>query len=414
MDPIFNLNTIMLCTFLAMAATSAAMFLVWFTKPDERAAGLWSLSFLLGAGGFAVIAFGRVLHLHAIVPPLNFTLTTASYVGLWFGFRVFNGQPVKYWPVSAVVSSWLAAFLLWPEFRHNPDMTAAAQSTIVAVFSLASAYTVFTGRESRHLAMAIPAALLLLTHAVVHLGHLGFISLIQPADTRLGHSGPWGLMMLEVFIHTVSIAISCVVLIKDRSEEHHRIASETDSLTGIANRRAFVRDTEKHLNGDSKNATLAIIDIDHFKQINDKHGHQAGDEALVSFAKLVSENLPKGAIFGRLGGEEFGLFLPASVELHEDFLETLRREAEEQAISFDNLHIRLTVSIGAAMTEDAGAAFDALVAAADCALYLAKDSGRNRVSLFSPAQQLQKCLQENGQHLADDHTRPAETRVTAA
>lgn len=405
MSRMIHLDTIMLCTFMAMIATAIAMFIVWMNKPEEKAAGLWSISFLLGAGGCMIIAVGRNMLPPGVGPVAHFLLTTGSYVGLWYGFKAFNGQALKHLPALIVTALWFTAFFAWPDFARNPDLGATAQSTIVGLFALACAYTVYTGRESRNLPMTLPVTVLLLAHGVIHLSHLVYISQTVPSGGVLGRSLWWQIMMLEMFIHTVSIAIACVILIKDRSEERHRIASETDTLTGIANRRAFVKNTEKMLETANESAALAIIDLDHFKRINDQHGHQAGDQVLISFANTISANLPAEAAFGRMGGEEFGIFLPQSADEPEAILEALREKVAGTPVRYQGIDIQVTISAGIARVAKAGNGFDLLVAAADCALYIAKENGRNRMVAFSPSQRLHKIMEKDGEKrigLADE------------
>ncbi len=206
------------------------------------------------------------------------------------------------------------------------------------------------------------------------------------------------LFMLEAFMNVVVIATGALMLIKERSEQRHRRASETDMLTGVANRRAFVQQTELALKGVGEDAVLAIVDLDHFKSINDQFGHQAGDKALVEFARTIKERLPLDAFFGRIGGEEFAVFIPEAGGRNPLLLlEDLRSAVEKANIQSQGRPLRLTVSIGAATVAKAGLNFDNLVAAADCALYAAKEDGRNRVTMFSPSMRLLKVLEQDGE-----------------
>ncbi len=392
---ILNLDTVMLCTCLAMLAASLAMFIVWRNKPKERAAAYWAISFLLGALGFMTAAFAQTVLMPSVIFLVNFLLTTGSYVGIWFGFRAFNDKPPKFWPVLSVFGVWFAAYFLWPAFGTSPNIHAAAQSTIIAGFSLVCAYTVLNGPQSGKLPMALPTAILLLTHGIIHCGHLGILTHLISSDEPLGRTLWWSLAMLEVFIHNVSIAIACIILIKDRSEEQHRIAAETDALTGIYNRGAFVKKVDDHLANAEMNTSLAIFDLDHFKRINDRHGHQAGDAVLIAFAKRVKETLPKDAIFGRMGGEEFGLLLPAPAKgMHENICQLI----SSASIPFKGISIPLSVSVGVATVEDAGNNFDHLMAAADRALYRAKKGGRNRVTHFRLSDGLNQVLERDNEN----------------
>ncbi|WP_020405969.1 GGDEF domain-containing protein [Hahella ganghwensis] len=156
----------------------------------------------------------------------------------------------------------------------------------------------------------------------------------------------------------------------------------TDELTGIANRRCFTSSAEAELNRcwrSGAQAALMVIDIDHFKNLNDQHGHQAGDAALVHMASLIRQTLREYDIFGRLGGEEFGIFLgQADADLAEQIAERIRHIVEEHPVRYEEKSITMTVSIGLTKAP-CDTPYDQLFEKADEALYKAKEGGRNRV-----------------------------------
>ena len=118
---------------------------------------------------------------------------------------------------------------------------------------------------------------------------------------------------------------------------------------------------------------------------------------MIAFTREITGNLPADAYFGRVGGEEFALYLPSDGYSPVDLLDSLRQKVENCDITHGGTHIPLTVSIGAALVEQTGKHLDQLVAAADCALYAAKDEGRNQVTLFTPSQRLKTVLEKDGE-----------------
>ncbi len=156
----------------------------------------------------------------------------------------------------------------------------------------------------------------------------------------------------------------------------------TDELTGIANRRCFVSSAEAELNRcwrSGAQAALLVIDIDHFKNLNDEHGHPAGDAALVHMASLIRETLREYDIFGRIGGEEFAIFLgQADAELSEQIAERIRHIVESHPVEYDGQEITMTVSIGLTKAP-CDTPYEQLFEKADEALYQAKETGRNKV-----------------------------------
>ncbi|GHD67229.1 sensor domain-containing diguanylate cyclase [Jeongeupia chitinilytica] len=172
-----------------------------------------------------------------------------------------------------------------------------------------------------------------------------------------------------------------------QANEELRRQAESDALTGIANRRKFNQDLDAELARGRRYGhrfSVAIIDIDFFKKVNDVHGHPAGDAALVYLADVVSLAIRDTDHFARLGGEEFGLLLPDTGDGGTaQLLERLRATIEEGHLVYDELAIPLTISIGFACAGPGESAED-LMRRADEALYAAKQGGRNRVQAAAP------------------------------
>ncbi|MBX9466541.1 MAG: GGDEF domain-containing protein [Rhizobium sp.] len=182
-----------------------------------------------------------------------------------------------------------------------------------------------------------------------------------------------------LFAGTLSGALAYVAgnVIRDlnRSRAEFQRLSQTDSLTGLANRRAF-NDTLVTVDGE---ASLAIIDIDRFKRINDRFGHQAGDEVIRTIAVVLGRVFGDTLLVSRLGGEEFGVILKGgTVEQRLAMLEQARQAVASDVNVFEDNQLAVTVSIGVAEFMP-GRRVEGVYAAADRALYLAKDCGRDRL-----------------------------------
>ncbi len=164
-------------------------------------------------------------------------------------------------------------------------------------------------------------------------------------------------------------------------DEIYRLTT-VDGLTQVFNRRYFEEALEREIsrcNRYGRVLTLVLLDIDHFKGINDAHGHLAGDHVLKQLASAVKGKIRREDTFARYGGEEFALLLPeVEGEGALQMAEKVRRLIEAQTFRFDNADIPVTVSLGLAtlQPEQEGAA---LIRAADTRLYAAKGAGRNRV-----------------------------------
>jgi diguanylate cyclase (GGDEF)-like protein len=171
--------------------------------------------------------------------------------------------------------------------------------------------------------------------------------------------------------------------LKERMVELDRLAS-TDPLTGLYNRRMFFRRMEEELaraGRASDPMCLMYLDIDHFKQINDTYGHSAGDAVLKQIARLMQRTLRRGDVLGRIGGEEFLVYLPDTTgHSGQRIAERLRERVERATILYEDTQIKVTISIGVFFVEDPiGLGLDELVKASDELLYEAKSTGRNKV-----------------------------------
>ena len=156
-----------------------------------------------------------------------------------------------------------------------------------------------------------------------------------------------------------------------------------DPLTGALNRRAILDILSKELIRAKRRNTkisIGLCDIDHFKLVNDKHCHQAGDDVLCSFVKVMQNTLRPYDLLGRYGGEEFLLVMPDSTISAEEVLyERLRAKIADNKMMTRSGEVRITVSIGITSSIGDDTA-DAMIAKADAALYRAKENGRNKLA----------------------------------
>ena len=189
-------------------------------------------------------------------------------------------------------------------------------------------------------------------------------------------------MMTAALLHLLFRSTESMRFIQEMSRNLYELAT-MDHLTQVTNRRHFYKLAShafEHAKRHDRSISIMMLDVDHFKRINDTHGHQAGDVALRGIARLCGEALRTTDIIGRFGGEEFIILIP---EMAPDgvvrIAERLRRCIEGAPIEAEGAEIRLTVSIGAAHLEAGDRDLDAIIGRADKALYEAKNAGRNRV-----------------------------------
>jgi diguanylate cyclase (GGDEF)-like protein/PAS domain S-box-containing protein len=157
----------------------------------------------------------------------------------------------------------------------------------------------------------------------------------------------------------------------------------TDGLTGLLNRQAFMQRAEKEYvrtRKYSRPLTVVMIDVDHFKSINDRYGHAVGDDVLRAMSKICQQSLRGSDVLGRVGGEEFVLLLPDTPQANAIYVaERMREQLEHAPIDIADLQINITASFGVATMRDDDDDFTTLLERADVAMYDAKHGGRNQV-----------------------------------
>ncbi|MEW6078110.1 MAG: GGDEF domain-containing protein [Thermodesulfobacteriota bacterium] len=198
-----------------------------------------------------------------------------------------------------------------------------------------------------------------------------------------------GWFALQVTLSVIMLGILYIALVAAKRwgsrEDLYREMSNIDGLTRLTNRRSFIEISERELLRTQRNPVAMIscimVDIDHFKSINDTYGHPAGDAMLVQVARTLRENAREYDEVGRYGGEEFAVLLPmTTLDKAVNIAERQRARIAETEIIIDGRTIRVTASFGVACLPAAGIGnINDLLKAADEALYHAKQSGRNQV-----------------------------------
>ena len=195
-------------------------------------------------------------------------------------------------------------------------------------------------------------------------------------------AGSQMLVFLSAFVLVIVNGFGFVLLSKAKADAALARLASVDPLTGLANRRAFLEQANSTFHLSDRTGlplSLLMIDLDLFKRINDRYGHQAGDMALQTFARAAMACQREQDLLGRLGGEEFALLLPGT-DLNGALqaAERVRQAVQEAPLAFQGETYRLTVSIGVAAVE-AGESLEAAIARADAGMYEAKSAGRNCV-----------------------------------
>ena len=250
-------------------------------------------------------------------------------------------------------------------------------SQTLAVSAL-SVRTIPQRASSSAVAMIGIAGVVIVFVAVLSIGE-GFRAAMADASVQPVISLRMGMALLAV----APLTVASVNAARNRLLATLNHAADHDALTGVLNRSAFLRrglELAEHMQRTGGTVAAMMLDIDHFKSVNDRHGHAAGDAVLTTFASRMRDHLREDGLFGRFGGEEFAVLL-TGVDAAAALVvaERLRLLASELIPLEDGRLLDITVSVGVASAPARMAGLEQLLSQADVALYRAKAMGRNRV-----------------------------------
>jgi diguanylate cyclase (GGDEF)-like protein len=360
-----------------------------------RAPTVWGQAFLIGATGLGlVVVRGRVPDWLSIECANALVLAGMSLV--WAGARLFDRRAVRLAHVATVPALWFAACLV-PDIGHDINARTILCSALAATLSVLTAREIWRGR-GEPLLSRWPTVLTLFGYASAMLARVPatlFMPQIAGSTDFLG-SALFPALAFGTLMFTVILAFLLLNMTKERTELQHKMASLVDPLSGVANRRAFLAGAEQIVANNTPGHRLGVMlfDLDHFKAINDANGHATGDAVIKLFAHEAAHTLGRDALFGRIGGEEFGALMRVSERGDVVAVAHRIRLGFASAAARSGLGVLATVSIGVAIADVESGCVEDLMAAADRALYRAKENGRNRVE-YAGAAGTESALQDS-------------------
>ncbi len=374
-------RTLIVTSALASLLFAAMLTLELRRERRSRWIALWSGA--LSASAVANLAYALVG-----VLPLNTTLrvgylfATAAFAMMLTALRLFDGAVPRARAIGAIALA-LAAIHGAMLLAHAPERGLIIYTSIsfgawLVLCAFAAGGAPRRERTGARLVMASAfgmwAAVFFVRAAVAATGGS---SLLLGADvTQIG-------FLLVQFSALLVTSLDFLVMSKQRSDAAILRLASTDDLTGLLNRRRFMEVAAAEsvrVERDGAPLSALMIDIDHFKYVNDAHGHRAGDFVLRVFGQILAEGLRTYDVACRFGGEEFAVLLPgADLDGAIANAERLRARVEATRIEFEGASLGVCVSIGVAESAPAFDDVEKLLARADAALYQAKSNGRNCV-----------------------------------
>lgn len=381
-----DIATLFVVTVFIMGLGGLLLLFSWLQNRSTKALGWWGLAFLIFAPSIALLGMrGVAPDLWSI--QISNALNLAAYGLMWNGARTFEGrEPLLPWAVAGA-GLWLLA-CQFDVFLDSLLARIVLASGIAAAYSLLFIWELWQGRRDGLMSRWPTMALFGLLAALFLARMTAAESMPFPLGTLPASPNAAVFFVFTFLFFAFAAVFLLLALTKERAELNQRRAAAIDPLTGIPNRRGFSERADRivaRCQPDGTPLTLLLLDLDHFKTINDRFGHLVGDDVLVLFSETVAQSLRPLDLLGRIGGEEFVALLPDVMpDTAIEIAERIRKAFAAAACNIGRHPVAATVSIGTASAAKTGYDFDALYASADAALYLAKQKGRNRVERGRP------------------------------
>lgn len=356
------------------ASLGLTLFMMWIVGRAETHLLSWSI-------GLAFLVLGVALF-GSVVEKYDATVLSASFSLLIVGFGLLYAGSAKFcsdqanWPIAiAIVTLSVATTTIAFGTGYSGTGTIAG-NTLIGVLLIATARQYWTARAEAPLLMTTNAMLYFIVSASFIM--CGYALASQGQFILTSRPANWAedINSIVVIVGLTGIGTLSLTLNQTRIANRHKREAMTDALTGLLNRRALLENPQDHVPMDT---ALVAMDLDHFKTINDRFGHDSGDQTLKAFAGLIRANIRTTDLAARIGGEEFCIVLSNSnPRASAAIAERKRAQIEAMPIPTSSGSIRTTVSAGIAYSTGAET-IQSLLIRADEALYEAKAAGRNRV-----------------------------------
>lgn len=362
----------------------ALAMMLWERQAQPRRAqelGLWAGAFLAFAVGIG-IGLNRTLFPGVVGGALANLVIVTGYLLILHGVARLDGPARLRGPVAILV----ALALLWATVgvRFPGALWNHLASVPIALVCGLTAWTLMRSRSTRSLRARKLVIAVAAGHGLFNLGRVILTPVLVAAygDGLLPVFAK--VTMYEGVLYSVAMPMGLIALVREEAQTLALAAARTDYLTGLQNRQGFFEDGARLLR--ERPVALLAFDLDHFKAINDRHGHAAGDAVLRLFSDTARRAAGPDALVARLGGEEFVALLPGrDVAAGRLVGESIARLFAAASRHHDGPGIPATVSVGLTAARPGLEDLPTLLSAADRALYRAKAGGRNRLEVAAAA-----------------------------
>lgn len=373
--------TVAFVTVLVVCLQGGILTALWLIHRDMRGIGFWAAGALLVALG-VLGTFLRSGNLPSSTLAIANIVTIAGLIVTWWGIDAFFQRRPAY-RLGLAILTLTAIGVAWFVVAENSRMRVLFLLGIFALMAGLRIYSMLREVNPGTRFSQILTSMTLGAQGIYYLVLATAIYSLPPVDKPLAQVPFFGWIFLIPMLLSIVVVFGIVLLVNQTIATRLQESARRDVLTEALTRRAMEETATDELARSRRHnlpLSLLLLDIDHFKLVNDQYGHAAGDTALRQFAAAVQRCLRREDVFGRLGGEEFCALLPSTaVGGAAQLAERIRQSVANLAVEAGGHRVSLKVSIGVASLGEHGGSWDELVNQADRAMYAAKRAGRNRV-----------------------------------
>ncbi|MEI6777136.1 MAG: GGDEF domain-containing protein [Chloroflexales bacterium] len=379
-----DLYTLAIVQSLMSIVQMVVLFIQYRLTKTYAGLGWWAAGSAALSLGFGVAILWKIPIIGQIAMIASVAMVASGMALLYVGVLRFFGQrePRERLIVFCVLITFIAIYFTVIDDRI--EIRRLIVSVVVAAMSLLLARSLFIYRIR---SLSVPIYFLI----VMSLSNAIFYGIRTLETLRFGVSvdGAFRSTPTETALYLIALIITTlwtfglIILVNQRLSTELEKRATTDELTGITNRRHFLELAQNEIQRTlrlNRPLALTLIDIDHFKHINDTYGHAVGDQALLAWTHLCQNNIRQIDVFARLGGDEFVLLFPETTCDHAyEVMNRICLALGSQPFTLSDRSVSMTISSGVAGLISADDTIDTLLERTDRALYRAKEAGRNRV-----------------------------------
>ena len=374
----FDPSTLAVALALVIIMSAGGTVTTYLLNRDLLSVKYWAIAAIMGV---LAIMVGMATGVESIFSAGGSLFLSICYIFGFYGFRAYANLENRFHPLMFVLPLLIVGIAVY--FILDPIWAKVGLGICIAIITSIISIHALSKMFSTGSIVILFGAGIWIAHGLINLWFLYLVATDSYTDLLFGIISFEALFSIEMLGFVYCLTLTVIVMTTEHLQKKLEEQAHKDPLTGLYNRRAFsdfVNQAIGHSLRTGETLSLMMLDLDYFKLVNDKYGHQAGDLVLKNFANCVSEQMRITDVVSRHGGEEFLVLLPNANAADAKVVgERILDAWRNYVTKYDRVEICHTVSIGCISRREGSMSLDTLVQEVDAALYEAKKTGRDKL-----------------------------------